>query len=92
MSGLTRSDIDDVLRLIDGSDFDELKLEMGDTKIELRKRGRRRLRLRPRPLPLRPNQRARPSQRLLPRYRPRSSRLAAGLRFQRRCSEHSATR
>ncbi|WP_238367945.1 acetyl-CoA carboxylase biotin carboxyl carrier protein [Mesobacterium pallidum] len=39
MSGLTRADIDDILRLIDGSDFDELKLEMGDTKIELRRRG-----------------------------------------------------
>ena len=39
MSGLTRSDIDDMLRLIDASDFDELKLEIGDTKIELRRRG-----------------------------------------------------
>lgn len=39
MSGLTRSDIDDILRLIDGSDFDELKLEMGDVKLELRRRG-----------------------------------------------------
>ena len=35
MSGLTRSDIDDILRLIDASDFDELKLEIGDTRIEL---------------------------------------------------------
>ncbi|MEC7764877.1 MAG: acetyl-CoA carboxylase biotin carboxyl carrier protein [Pseudomonadota bacterium] len=39
MSGLTRADIDDILRLIDSSDFDELKLEMGDTKLELRRRG-----------------------------------------------------
>ncbi|MCB1338868.1 MAG: acetyl-CoA carboxylase biotin carboxyl carrier protein [Maritimibacter sp.] len=39
MSGLTRSDIDDILKLIDGSDFDELKLEMGDVKLELRRRG-----------------------------------------------------
>lgn len=39
MSGLTRDDIDDILKLIDHSDFDELKLEMGDLKLELRKRG-----------------------------------------------------
>lgn len=39
MSGLTRDDIDEILRLIDGSDFDELKLEMGDVKLELRRRG-----------------------------------------------------
>lgn len=39
MSGLTRSDIEDILRLIDGSAFDELTLEMGDTRIELRRRG-----------------------------------------------------
>ena len=39
MSALTRSDIDDILRLIDSSDFDELKLEMGDMKLELRRRG-----------------------------------------------------
>ena len=36
---LTRSDIDDILRLIDGSDFVELKLEMGDVKLELRRPG-----------------------------------------------------
>lgn len=36
---LTRSDIDDILRLIDGSDFLELKLEMGDLKLELRRPG-----------------------------------------------------
>lgn len=36
---LTRSDIDDILRLIDGSDFVELKLEMGDLKLELRRPG-----------------------------------------------------
>lgn len=39
MSGLTRSDIDEILKLVDGSDFDELKLEMGDLKLELRRRG-----------------------------------------------------
>lgn len=37
MSGLTRDDIDHILKLVDGSDFDELKLEMGDLKLELRK-------------------------------------------------------
>jgi acetyl-CoA carboxylase biotin carboxyl carrier protein len=36
---LTRSDIDDILKLIDGSDFLELKLEMGDLKLELRRPG-----------------------------------------------------
>lgn len=36
---LTRSEIDDILKLIDGSDFVELKLEMGDLKIELRRPG-----------------------------------------------------
>ena len=36
---LTRSDIDDILRLIDSSDFLELKLEMGDLKLELRRPG-----------------------------------------------------
>jgi acetyl-CoA carboxylase biotin carboxyl carrier protein len=36
---LTRLDIDDILRLIDGSDFLELKLEMGDLKLELRRPG-----------------------------------------------------
>jgi acetyl-CoA carboxylase biotin carboxyl carrier protein len=39
MSGLTRDDIDHILKLIDGSEFDELKLEMGDLKLELRKPG-----------------------------------------------------
>ena len=39
MSGLTRDDINEIMRLIDSSDFDELKLEMGDTKLELRRRG-----------------------------------------------------
>ena len=39
MSELTRADIDSILRLIDGSNFDELKLETGDLKIELRRRG-----------------------------------------------------
>jgi acetyl-CoA carboxylase biotin carboxyl carrier protein len=39
MSGLTRQDIDDILALVDKSNFDELRLEMGDTKIELRRRG-----------------------------------------------------
>ena len=36
---LTRSDIEDILKLIDGSDFLELKLEMGDLKLELRRPG-----------------------------------------------------
>ena len=36
---LTRSDIDDILKLIDGSDFLELKLEMGNLKLELRRPG-----------------------------------------------------
>ena len=36
---LTKSDIDDILRLIDGSDFVELKLEIGDMKLELRRPG-----------------------------------------------------
>ena len=36
---LTRSDIDDILRLIDGSDFLELKLEIGDLKLEVRRPG-----------------------------------------------------
>lgn len=36
---LTRSDIDDILRLIDASDFLELKLEMGNLKLELRRPG-----------------------------------------------------
>ena len=36
---LTRTDIDDILRLIDGSDFLELKLEIGDLKLELRRPG-----------------------------------------------------
>jgi acetyl-CoA carboxylase biotin carboxyl carrier protein len=36
---LTRAEIDDILRLIDGSDFSEFKLELGDLKLELRKGG-----------------------------------------------------
>lgn len=39
MAELTRADIDEILKLVDGSDFDELKLEMGDLKLELRRRG-----------------------------------------------------
>lgn len=39
MSALSRDDIDYILKLIDGSSFDELKLEMGDLKLELRKPG-----------------------------------------------------
>jgi acetyl-CoA carboxylase biotin carboxyl carrier protein len=39
MSGLSREDIDDIMRLLEHSSFDELKLEMGDTRIELRRRG-----------------------------------------------------
>jgi acetyl-CoA carboxylase biotin carboxyl carrier protein len=36
---LTRAEIDDILKLIDGSDFTEMKLEMGDLKLEVRKGG-----------------------------------------------------
>lgn len=39
MTGLTRDDIDHILKLIDGSEFDHLKLEMGDLKLELSKPG-----------------------------------------------------
>lgn len=39
MAELTRADVDEILKLIDGSDFDELKLEMGGLKLELRRRG-----------------------------------------------------
>lgn len=39
MGELTRDDINHILNLIDGSDFNELKLEMGDVKLELRRRG-----------------------------------------------------
>lgn len=39
MSELTRDDIDHILKLIDGSDFDHLKLEMDGLKLELRKPG-----------------------------------------------------
>ncbi|MCB1332993.1 MAG: hypothetical protein KDK26_04920 [Roseivivax sp.] len=39
MAELTRTDIEDILKLIDGSDFDHLKLEMGELKLELRRRG-----------------------------------------------------
>ncbi|MGG7565187.1 acetyl-CoA carboxylase biotin carboxyl carrier protein [Rhodovulum sp. DZ06] len=39
MSGLTRADIDEILSLVEKSDFDELKLEMGDLKLELRRKG-----------------------------------------------------
>lgn len=36
---LSRAEIDDILRLIDGSEFQELRLEMGDLKLELRRPG-----------------------------------------------------
>lgn len=39
MADLTRADVDEILRLIDASDFDELRLEMGGLKLELRRRG-----------------------------------------------------
>ena len=41
MTGLSRDDIDEIIRLIDNSNFDELKLEIGDTRIELRRNGAR---------------------------------------------------
>ncbi len=39
MADLTRADVDEILKLIDASDFDELRLEMGGLKLELRRRG-----------------------------------------------------
>jgi acetyl-CoA carboxylase biotin carboxyl carrier protein len=39
MSGLSRSDIEEILRLLDDSDFDELRLEIGETKLEIRRNG-----------------------------------------------------
>lgn len=39
MTGLTRVDIDHILKLVDGSEFEELILEMGELKLELRKAG-----------------------------------------------------
>ncbi len=39
MGELTQQDIDDILRLVDASDFDEFKLELGDLKLEVRRRG-----------------------------------------------------
>ena len=39
MSKLTREDIDHILKLVDGSDYDEMILEMGDLKLENRKAG-----------------------------------------------------
>jgi acetyl-CoA carboxylase biotin carboxyl carrier protein len=39
MSGLTRSDINEILQLIENSNFTELRIETGDLKIELRRGG-----------------------------------------------------
>lgn len=39
MSGLSRSDINEILELIEHSSFTELRLETGDLKIELRRAG-----------------------------------------------------
>jgi len=39
MSGLTRSDINEILGFIDNSNFHELRIETGDLKIELRRAG-----------------------------------------------------
>lgn len=39
MSGLSRSDINEILGLIDNSNFYELRIETGDLKIELRRAG-----------------------------------------------------
>jgi len=41
MGGLSRADIDEIIRLVERSGFDELKLEMGDTRIEIRRNGAR---------------------------------------------------
>jgi acetyl-CoA carboxylase biotin carboxyl carrier protein len=39
MSGLTRSDINEILGFIENSNFTELRIETGDLKIELRRAG-----------------------------------------------------
>jgi acetyl-CoA carboxylase biotin carboxyl carrier protein len=39
MADLTQQDVDEILRLVDASHFDELKLEIGDLKIAVRRRG-----------------------------------------------------
>ena len=39
MSQLTMTDVDAILRLVDSSDFDALKLEIGDLKLEVNRRG-----------------------------------------------------
>ncbi len=39
MTHLTKAEIDDILRLLDTSDFQELKLELGDLKLEVRRKG-----------------------------------------------------
>lgn len=39
MSGLSMSEISAIMKLIDGSDFDSIKLEMGDLKLELNRSG-----------------------------------------------------
>ena len=41
MTGLSHDDIDEIIRLIDNSNFDEFTLEIGDTRIELRRNGAR---------------------------------------------------
>ena len=39
MSGLSMTDISAIMKLIDGSEFDTIKLEMGDLKLELNRKG-----------------------------------------------------
>lgn len=39
MSGLTRQDIEEIMHLLDASQFDSLKLEMGELRLELHRRG-----------------------------------------------------
>jgi len=36
---LTREDVQEILTILDGSSFDELKIEMGDLKISLSRSG-----------------------------------------------------
>ncbi|GKY90127.1 acetyl-CoA carboxylase biotin carboxyl carrier protein [Sinisalibacter aestuarii] len=39
MSSLTRADLEEIMHLLDASNFNSLKLEMGELKLELRRAG-----------------------------------------------------
>jgi acetyl-CoA carboxylase biotin carboxyl carrier protein len=67
MSGLSRDDIDEIIRLVEQSSFDELKLEVGDTKIEIRRNGAAAS------APAAPVRREPPPQRPVPEPRPASA-------------------